>query len=87
MAINHEPAENRFKYVTIQIGWDVKQIAIQLGAGVYMNRLCIKHIKVNLHLIQLVCCFGFMLILCIVSQNWSQSILFLLQISKLYNLI
>ncbi len=32
-----EPAENRFKYVTIQISRDVKQITIKLGVGVYMN--------------------------------------------------
>ncbi len=37
VTINREPVENRFKYVTIQIGWDAKQIAIQLGVGVYMN--------------------------------------------------
>ncbi len=30
VTINCEPVENRFKYVTIQIGWDLKQIAIQL---------------------------------------------------------
>ncbi len=35
--INREPVENRFIYVTIQIGWDAKQIVIQLGLGVYMN--------------------------------------------------
>ncbi len=35
--INREPVENRLKYVTIQIGWDAKQITIQLGVGVYMN--------------------------------------------------
>ncbi len=35
--INREPVENRFICVTIQIGWDAKQIAIQLGVGVYMN--------------------------------------------------
>ncbi len=34
--INHEPVENLFKYVTIQIGWDAKQITIQLVV-VYMN--------------------------------------------------
>ncbi len=34
--INCEPVENRFKHVTIQIGWDAKRIAIKLGAGVYM---------------------------------------------------
>ncbi len=28
--INHEPVENRFKYVMIQIGWDAKQIAISI---------------------------------------------------------
>ncbi len=28
--MNREPVENRFKYVTIQIAWDAKQIAIQL---------------------------------------------------------
>ncbi len=37
VTINREPAKNRFKDVTIQIGWDVKQIAIQLGVGFYMN--------------------------------------------------
>ncbi len=37
VTINHEPVENRFKYVTIQIGWDAKQSTIQLGVGVYMN--------------------------------------------------
>ncbi len=26
--INREPVENRFKHVTIQIGWDAKQISI-----------------------------------------------------------
>ncbi len=35
--INRETVEKRFKYVTIQIGWDAKQIAIKLGVGVYMN--------------------------------------------------
>ncbi len=28
--MNREPVENRFKYVTIQIGWDAKLIAMQL---------------------------------------------------------
>ncbi len=28
--MNREPVENQFKYVTIQIGWDAKQITIQL---------------------------------------------------------
>ncbi len=37
VTINHEPVENGFKSVTIQIGWDAKQIAIQLGVVVYMN--------------------------------------------------
>ncbi len=37
VTINREPLENRLKYVTIQIGWDAKQIAIELGVGVYMN--------------------------------------------------
>ncbi len=41
VTINREPVENRFKYVTIQIGWDAKQIAIQLGVGVYMN-VCLR---------------------------------------------
>ncbi len=41
IAINHEPVENRFIYVTIQIGSDAKQIAIQLGVGVYMN-VCLR---------------------------------------------
>ncbi len=35
VTIKSEPVENRF--ATIQIGWDAKQIAIQLGVGVYMN--------------------------------------------------
>ncbi len=35
VTINREPVENRFKYVMIQISWDAKQIAIQLGVGVY----------------------------------------------------
>ncbi len=30
VTMNHEPVENWFKYVTFQIGWDAKQIAIQL---------------------------------------------------------
>ncbi len=30
VTMNCEPVENRLKYVTIQIGWDAKQIAIQL---------------------------------------------------------
>ncbi len=34
--VNREPVENRFKYVTIQIGWDAKQITIQLVVGVYI---------------------------------------------------
>ncbi len=37
VTINHKPVENRFKDVTIQIGWDAKQITIKLGVGVYMN--------------------------------------------------
>ncbi len=37
VTINREPVENRFIYVTIQIGWDAKQIVIQLVVGVYMN--------------------------------------------------
>ncbi len=41
VTINRESVENRFKYVTIQIGWDAKQIAIQLGVGVYMN-VCLR---------------------------------------------
>ncbi len=41
VTINREPVENPFIYVTIQIGWDAKQIAIQLGAGVYMN-VCLR---------------------------------------------
>ncbi len=28
--MNREPVENRLKYVTIQISWDAKQIAMQL---------------------------------------------------------
>ncbi len=36
VTINREPVENRFIYVTIQIGWDAKQIVIQLGVGVYI---------------------------------------------------
>ncbi len=32
-----ELVENGYKYVTIQIGWDVKRITIQLGGGVYLN--------------------------------------------------
>ncbi len=39
--MNREPVENRFIYVTIQIIWDAKQIAIQLGQGVYMN-VCLR---------------------------------------------
>ncbi len=39
--INREPVENRFIFVTIQIGWDAKQIAIQLGVGVYM-KACLR---------------------------------------------
>ncbi len=35
--INGEPVENQLKYVMIQIGWDAKQITIQLGGGDYMN--------------------------------------------------
>ncbi len=37
VTIHREPVENRFIYVTIQIGWDAKQIVMQLGVGVYMN--------------------------------------------------
>ncbi len=37
LTINCEPAENRFKHVTFQIGWDAKQISTQLGVGVYMH--------------------------------------------------
>lgn len=29
--MNSEPVENQFRYVTIQFGWDAKQILIQLG--------------------------------------------------------
>ncbi len=32
--INRKPVERRYIYVTIQIGWDAKEIAIQLGLGV-----------------------------------------------------
>ncbi len=39
--INREPVENRFKHVTIQIGWDAKQIEIELRVGVYMN-VCLR---------------------------------------------
>ncbi len=41
VTINREPVENRFRYVTIQIGWDAKQIKIQLVLGVYMN-VCLR---------------------------------------------
>ncbi len=41
VTITREPVENRFKYVTIQIGWDLKQIAIQLVVGVDMNE-CLR---------------------------------------------
>ncbi len=37
VTINHEAVENRLKYVTIQIGWDAKQIAIQLVEGVCLR--------------------------------------------------
>ncbi len=36
VSINHEPVENWFKYVTFQIGWDTKQIVIQLMVYEYM---------------------------------------------------
>ncbi len=39
--IKREPVENRFKYVTIQIGWDAKRIATELGVGVYIN-VCLR---------------------------------------------
>ncbi len=36
VTINRESVENRFKYVTIQIGWDAKQIAISIrGRSLY----------------------------------------------------
>ncbi len=41
VTINSEPAENWFKHVTIQIGWDAKRITIQLGVGVHMN-VCLR---------------------------------------------
>ncbi len=43
VTINHEPAENWFKHVMIQIGWDAKLIAIQLGVtlGVYID-VCLR---------------------------------------------
>ncbi len=41
VTINHEPAENLLKDVTIKIGWDAKQITIQIGVGVYMN-VCLR---------------------------------------------
>ncbi len=41
VTINRDPVENRLKYVTIKIGWDAKQIAINLGVGVYMN-VCLR---------------------------------------------
>ncbi len=34
--INHLPVENRFKYVTIQIGWDAKQMTIQEFIWMYV---------------------------------------------------
>ncbi len=37
VTVHPEPAVNRYKCETIQIGWDVKRIAIQLGVGVYEN--------------------------------------------------
>ncbi len=40
VTINREPVENRLIYVTIQIGWDAKQITIQLEV-VYMN-VCLR---------------------------------------------
>ncbi len=40
VTINREPVENRFIYMTIQIGWDAKQITIQLEV-VYMN-VCLR---------------------------------------------
>ncbi len=42
VTINREPAKNRFKDVTIQIGWDVKQIAIQLGVGFYLKKIFLQ---------------------------------------------
>ncbi len=44
--INREPAENRFKHVTIQIGWNAKQIVIQLGVDI---RLLIAFIFLSYH--------------------------------------
>ncbi len=41
VTVNREPVENRFIYVTIQIGWDAEQNTIQLGVGVYMN-VCLR---------------------------------------------
>ncbi len=41
VTINRDLVEKRLIYVTIQIGWDAKQIAIQLGVGVYMN-VCLR---------------------------------------------
>ncbi len=41
VTIKRKPVENQFKYVTIKIGWDAKQIAIHLRVGVYMN-VCLR---------------------------------------------
>ncbi len=37
VTMHPELVENQYKYVSIQIGWDVKWIAIRLGEGVYIN--------------------------------------------------
>ncbi len=61
VTINCEPVEHRFKYVTIQIGWDAKQMTIQEFIWMYVwgeltvsrknsvfsSCLCIMHIKVH----------------------------------------
>ncbi len=33
VTMHPEPVENQYKYVTIQIGWDVKLIASTFGGG------------------------------------------------------
>ncbi len=39
VTINRKPVEHRFIYVTIQIGWHAKKIAIQLGVRSLYNRM------------------------------------------------
>ncbi len=51
--IHRELVENRFKYVTIQTGWEAKQVAIQLWItlGVYMNVLSLEQFRLCFHFI------------------------------------